>query len=121
MREEIEEGGQWLDDSATPDELEESSKGWMLAMAVLATVFDDVSQVEARNMVTSWVDETRSIHLGGPGATAYEGGDFTTIIDSIDRLLFAYPDDTIVLPGHGSDTTIGTERPHLQEWVDRGW
>lgn len=58
---------------------------------------------------------------GGPGATAYEGGDFTTIIDSIDRLLFAYPDDTIVLPGHGRDTTIGTERPHLQEWVDRGW
>jgi hypothetical protein len=26
-----------------------------------------------------------------------------------------------VLPGHGLDTTIGTERPHLQEWVDRGW
>jgi glyoxylase-like metal-dependent hydrolase (beta-lactamase superfamily II) len=50
---------------------------------------------------------------GGPGATAYEGGDFNTIIDSIDRLLFAFPDDTIVLPGHGADTTIGTERPHL--------
>ena len=31
------------------------------------------------------------------------------------------PGDTIVLPGHGDDTTIGTERPHLQEWVDRGW
>ena len=29
--------------------------------------------------------------------------------------------DTLVLPGHGDDTTIGTERPHLQEWVDRGW
>jgi hypothetical protein len=26
-----------------------------------------------------------------------------------------------VLPGHGDDTTIGTERPHLQEWIDRGW
>ena len=58
---------------------------------------------------------------GGPGATAYEGGDFNTIIDSIDRLLFAFPDDTIVLPGHGADTTIGTERPHLSEWVSRGW
>jgi glyoxylase-like metal-dependent hydrolase (beta-lactamase superfamily II) len=58
---------------------------------------------------------------GGPGATKFEGGDFTTIIDSIDTKLFRFPDDTIVLPGHGLDTTIGTERPHLQEWVDRGW
>jgi len=31
------------------------------------------------------------------------------------------PPSTIVLPGHGLDTTIGHERPHLQEWVDRGW
>jgi len=58
---------------------------------------------------------------GGPGATKFEGGDFNTIIRSIDDLLFALPDDTIVMPGHGLDTTIGTERPHLQEWVDRGW
>ena len=58
---------------------------------------------------------------GGPGATQYEGGDFPTIIESIDRRLFTLPPDTIVLPGHGDSTTIGTERPHLQEWVDRGW
>ena len=58
---------------------------------------------------------------GGPGATNYEGGDFTTIIESIDRRLFTLAADTIVLPGHGLDTTIGTERPQLQEWVDRGW
>ncbi len=59
---------------------------------------------------------------GGPGATSYEGGDFPTIIESIDRLLFApLPADTLVLPGHGLDTTIGAESPHLQEWVDRGW
>ncbi len=58
---------------------------------------------------------------GGPGATKFDGGDFDTIIRSIDELLFALPDDTIVMPGHGLDTTIGTERPHLQEWVDRGW
>ncbi len=31
------------------------------------------------------------------------------------------PATRIVLPGHGDDTTIGTERPHLQEWIDRGW
>jgi len=58
---------------------------------------------------------------GGPGATKFEGGDFDTIIRSIDDLLFPLPDDTIVMPGHGLDTTIGAERPHLQEWVDRGW
>jgi glyoxylase-like metal-dependent hydrolase (beta-lactamase superfamily II) len=59
---------------------------------------------------------------GGPGATKFEGGDFPTIIRSIeDRLFSTLPGDTIVLPGHGDDTTIGAEQPHLQEWIDRGW
>jgi glyoxylase-like metal-dependent hydrolase (beta-lactamase superfamily II) len=59
---------------------------------------------------------------GGPGATKFPGGDFPTIIRSIDERLFsALPADTLVLPGHGKDTTVGTERPHLDEWVDRGW
>jgi glyoxylase-like metal-dependent hydrolase (beta-lactamase superfamily II) len=59
---------------------------------------------------------------GGPGNTTFEGGDFATIIRSIDDRLFSkIPADTIVLPGHGDDTTIGNERPSLQEWVDRGW
>ena len=59
---------------------------------------------------------------GGPGNTSFEGGDFDTIIRSIDDRLFSkLPDDTNVMPGHGDDTTIGAERPHLQEWVDRGW
>ena len=58
---------------------------------------------------------------GGPGATKFPGGDFETIIGSIENKLFTFPDDTIVLPGHGTDTTIGNERPHLQEWIDRGW
>jgi glyoxylase-like metal-dependent hydrolase (beta-lactamase superfamily II) len=58
---------------------------------------------------------------GGPGATQFEGGDFPTIIESVERRLLTLPADTIVLPGHGTRTTIGTERPHLQEWIDRGW
>jgi glyoxylase-like metal-dependent hydrolase (beta-lactamase superfamily II) len=58
---------------------------------------------------------------GGPGATKFEGGDFGQIIESIDRKLFTLPPDTMVLPGHGDDTTIGTERPHLDEWIERGW
>jgi glyoxylase-like metal-dependent hydrolase (beta-lactamase superfamily II) len=58
---------------------------------------------------------------GGPGNATFEGGDFATIIQSIDSKLFTLPPDTIVLPGHGDDTTVGTERPHLQQWIDRGW
>lgn len=58
---------------------------------------------------------------GGPGATKFPGGDFPAIIQSIETRLFTFPDDTIVLPGHGDDTTIGTERPHLDEWIARGW
>jgi glyoxylase-like metal-dependent hydrolase (beta-lactamase superfamily II) len=57
---------------------------------------------------------------GGPGNTA-NGGHFPTIIRSIDERLFPLPADTLVLPGHGLDTTIGAERPHLAEWVDRGY
>jgi glyoxylase-like metal-dependent hydrolase (beta-lactamase superfamily II) len=59
---------------------------------------------------------------GGPGATKFPGGDFPNIIRSIEDRLFAKLDpDTLVLPGHGTDTTIGDEAPHLQEWIDRGW
>jgi glyoxylase-like metal-dependent hydrolase (beta-lactamase superfamily II) len=58
---------------------------------------------------------------GGPGATSFPGGDFATIIRSIDEKLFTLPPGTRVLPGHGLDTTIGTERPNLQDWIDRGW
>ncbi len=58
---------------------------------------------------------------GGPGNAALEGGDFATIIRSIDTKLFTFDPETIVLPGHGLDTTIGAERPHLAAWVERGW
>ncbi|MGO9150308.1 MAG: MBL fold metallo-hydrolase [Acidimicrobiales bacterium] len=59
---------------------------------------------------------------GGPGNTATDLGDFPTIIDSIERRIFAsLPPGTIVMPGHGLDTTIAVERPHLDEWIARGW
>ncbi len=59
---------------------------------------------------------------GGPGNTRTPEGDFPAIIDSIENRLFAaLGSDTLVLPGHGDDTTIGAEQPHLQEWLDRGW
>ncbi len=58
---------------------------------------------------------------GGPGATRWAYSDFPAIIRSIDRLFSTFPPETLVLPGHGTDTTIAAERPHLQEWSDRGW
>jgi glyoxylase-like metal-dependent hydrolase (beta-lactamase superfamily II) len=58
---------------------------------------------------------------GGPGNTRGNAVNFATIIRSIQQRLFTLPDDTVVLPGHGGGTTVGTERPHLQEWIDRGW
>lgn len=58
---------------------------------------------------------------GGPGNTQREGGDFPLIIEQIRTKLFTLPDETIVYPGHGKSTTIGAERPHLQEWIDRGF
>src|SRR5690606_1604951 len=56
---------------------------------------------------------------GGPGNTSSPTGDFPAIIESIDRKLLRFPANTVVLPGRGVDTTIGTERPHLDEWIAR--
>ena len=58
---------------------------------------------------------------GGPGNTWNDPDAFARIIDSIESKLFTLGDDTAVYPGHGDDTTIGTEKPHLQEWKERGW
>ena len=58
---------------------------------------------------------------GGPGNTANPYASFPTIIDSIKNKLFILPDEIEVLPGHGKPTSIGRERPHLDEWIARGW
>jgi glyoxylase-like metal-dependent hydrolase (beta-lactamase superfamily II) len=59
---------------------------------------------------------------GGPGNTTFEGGDFATIIESIEQRFYrVFDDNTIFWPGHGKESTIGTERSHLDEWVERGW
>jgi glyoxylase-like metal-dependent hydrolase (beta-lactamase superfamily II) len=58
---------------------------------------------------------------GGPGNTQRPDGNFDQIIESIRTKLFVLPDDTKVYPGHGKPTTIGAEKPHLQEWIERGW
>ena len=58
---------------------------------------------------------------GGPGNTERDPDRFATILRSIDERLFPQGDEVRVLPGHGDDTTIGTEKPHFDEWVERGW
>jgi len=58
---------------------------------------------------------------GGPGATRFPYSDFDQIMDSLESQIFSLPDETIVMPGHGLDTTLGTERPALPEWRERRW
>lgn len=58
---------------------------------------------------------------GGPGATVSPGSSFEQIITSIETHLLTLPAATIVMPGHGLDTTIGTEAPALPAWIERGW
>ncbi|MQA32040.1 MBL fold metallo-hydrolase [Modestobacter roseus] len=63
-----------------------------------------------------------SLFPGGVGNTQSDAARFTSLIDDVEvRLFGVLPDDTWVYPGHGADTTLGTERPHLAEWRDRGW
>lgn len=58
---------------------------------------------------------------GGPGATRWDYSSFEQIIESIQARLFTLPDATVVHTGHGPSTSVGAERPHLGEWVRRGW
>ncbi|UGT45261.1 MBL fold metallo-hydrolase [Nocardia yamanashiensis] len=62
-----------------------------------------------------------SLFPGGVGKTG-SPEQFTSLLDDVESKLFGrYPDDTAVYPGHGDDTTLGTERPQLPEWRRRGW
>lgn len=59
---------------------------------------------------------------GGVGKTHGEPALFNALLDGVVTKLFdMYGDDTWIYPGHGSDTTLGAERPHLSEWRERGW
>ena len=62
-----------------------------------------------------------SLFPGGPGRTR-NPQDFTSLMDDLEAKIFGkFDDDTVVHPGHGDDTTLGVERPHLDEWRQRGW
>jgi glyoxylase-like metal-dependent hydrolase (beta-lactamase superfamily II) len=62
-----------------------------------------------------------SLFPGGPGKTM-SPADFTSLMDDLEERVFGpLPDGTWVYPGHGKDTTLGAERPHVSEWRARGW
>jgi glyoxylase-like metal-dependent hydrolase (beta-lactamase superfamily II) len=63
-----------------------------------------------------------SLFPGGVGATRGDAERFTSLLDDVEHRIFdVLPDETWVYPGHGDDTTLGAERPHLGEWRERGW
>ena len=62
-----------------------------------------------------------SLFPGGPGATRTPADFAALMADLTDRVFGTFGDDTVVYPGHGLGTTLGVERPHLEEWRARGW
>ena len=63
-----------------------------------------------------------SLFPGGVGNTKNPGQSFDSLYaDVVERVFATHDDDTWFYPGHGDDSTLGAERPHLDEWRDRGW
>ena len=63
-----------------------------------------------------------SLFPGGPGNTEHDARRFGQLMADLEERVFGpLADDTWIYPGHGDDTTLGTERPHLPEWRERGW
>jgi glyoxylase-like metal-dependent hydrolase (beta-lactamase superfamily II) len=63
-----------------------------------------------------------SLFPGGPGNTQNDPQRFSQLMDDLEERVFArLPDGAWVYPGHGRDTTLGAERPHVPEWRERGW
>lgn len=63
-----------------------------------------------------------SLFPGGVGNTFGDATAFASLVDDVEQRVFAVlDDDTWFYPGHGKDSTLGAERPHLSEWRARGW
>ena len=63
-----------------------------------------------------------SLFPGGVGNTFGDEGAFAQLIDEVETKVFQrLPDETWFYPGHGNDSTLGAERPHLADWRARGW
>ncbi|AKK05831.1 Zn-dependent hydrolase, glyoxylase [Corynebacterium mustelae] len=62
-----------------------------------------------------------SLFPGGLGKTASEELFTQLFADTTSKVFDVFPDETVIWPGHGKPTTLGDERPHLDEWWDRKW
>ena len=63
-----------------------------------------------------------SLFPGGVGNTFKDEALFRQLIGDVETKIFdRLPDETWIYPGHGNDTTLGVERPHVPEWIERGW
>ena len=90
-----------------------------------------VSGHTAASVVLAYRDPTGHAHVftgdtlfpGGVGATRNDPSQsFDDLYRDVTAKIFdRYDDDTWIYPGHGGDTTLGAERPHLAEWRERGW
>jgi hypothetical protein len=91
-------------------------------MAPLTLDVMSSSGMEAASRASARVTHLRpSLFPGGVGKT-WKEGDFEKLLgDVTSRVFNIYGDSTVVYPGHGDDTTLGAERPHLGEWRERGW
>ena len=61
-----------------------------------------------------------TIFVGGPGKT-WSAGDFLTTMQTMQKIVFAWPDHTTFYPGHGPAGKIGDERPAFEAFIERGW
>ena len=82
------------------------------------------------SVALAWKDPDGTHHLftgdslfpGGVGNTKQPGQSFASLFaDVVERVFDVYPDDTWFYPGHGGDSTLGEQRPHLDAWRERGW
>jgi glyoxylase-like metal-dependent hydrolase (beta-lactamase superfamily II) len=63
-----------------------------------------------------------SLFPGGVGNTQGDAARFASLVDDVSTKIFdRLPDETWFYPGHGADSTLGAERPHVAEWRERGW
>lgn len=63
-----------------------------------------------------------SLFPGGVGNTFGDADAFVSLINDVEERIFGrLPDETWFYPGHGNDSQLGVERPHLTEWRERGW